>query len=114
MGFLVVETNVARAGPICDSYVGEPIAIEVRQNYIARRPVRIAKSSAGCEMALAVVKQDEFRIRRVVAQHDIEIAVAVEIRQWSRVAAVGSIGKRRAGSEVALAIAEQHDIPQRP
>jgi hypothetical protein len=63
---------------------------------------------------MAIVEQDHLGIRRIVAENDVETAVAIEVGERCGVAAVRLVGQRWPGREVALAVAEQDDVREGP
>lgn len=57
------------------------------------------------EVALAVIQVDKFVIGRIVADHDVQVAIAIDIGQRRR---IGAVGRRPqvTGEEAAMAIVQ--------
>ena len=64
-------------------------------------------------MSLTVVEINQFPIGRIVAYHNVQIAVAIDIRQSCGVRAVRSISKVVPG-EVPFSVSQQHTIEEWP
>jgi hypothetical protein len=81
------------------------VTVEVRQGHVPCAPLGIAECSEFSELPLPVISVDNFAIRRIVADHDVEVAVAIDIRQRRRISAVGRRPKV-IGEEAAMAIVQ--------
>jgi hypothetical protein len=64
-------------------------------------------------VALAVIQVDKFAIGRIVADHDVQVAVAIDVGQRRR---IGAVGRRPqvTGDEAAMAIVQKHAIEEGP
>jgi hypothetical protein len=82
------------------------VAVEVGYSNVARWPLGITECAAHRESPVAVVEEDQLRVRSVVAQHDVEIAILIQIRARRGITSVGGVGERRSGREMALPVAE--------
>ena len=52
---------------------------------------RVPERAEFSEVALAVIEVDKFAIGRIVADHDVQVAVAIDIGQRRRIGAVGAV-----------------------
>src|ERR1039458_8664929 len=100
MRFAVVEADIARPWPVGYRDIGVAVSVEVRHDHVSRRPVWIAERSAAGESPFAVIEQDELRVRLVIAQHDIEMAVLSWVGQWRGIAAGGGVRSEEHTSEL--------------
>ena len=106
MPFAIVEADVTRTGDLGASTgfsvhqvrivtavgghdVRIAVTVEVREGHVPRAPLGIAERAEFREVALAVIQVNKFAIGRIVADHDIQVAVAIDIGQRRRIGAVG-------------------------
>ena len=99
--------------PVGDHDVRIAVAVQVGQCHITRSPVRAAECTGLGEVSFAVIQVDKFAIRRIVADDNVQVAVAIDVRQGRRICSVRS-GAEVARGETALAIIQQHAIEERP
>jgi hypothetical protein len=86
----VVETYVAGPRTVSGDHVGSTVAVQVRNRGIASRPLRITPGARHGESPFAVVEVEELPIGGIVADDDVEIAVAVQISEGGCVGTIGS------------------------
>lgn len=108
-GFSVYQVRIVAA--VGGHYVWMAVSVEVRQGHVPCAPLGIAERAEFSEVALTVIQVDKFAIRRIVADHDVQ--VAVDIGQRRRIDAVGR-RPQVTGDEAAMAIVQEHPIEERP
>ena len=113
-----VEADIVRrfrrGVAVGDDDVRQLVAVDVGHRGIARRPFRTAVGTGLVKTALAIVEINALRIRRVVTDHHIEIAIAIEIHQVRRVRLVGDRSEIVSGGKGAASVTDEHAIDEVP
>src|SRR5580658_6824817 len=115
----VVQADVTRRGDfgafaaVGDHDVRIAVAVQVGQCHITRGPVRVAECTGLGEVSSSVIQVDKLAIRRIVADDNVQVAVAIDVRQGRRIGSIRS-GAEVAGGETALAIIQQHTAVEWP
>ena len=104
-GFSVHQVRIVAAVGGHDVWIS--VTAEVRQGHVPCAPLGIAERAEFSEVALAVIQVDKFAIGRIVADHDVQVAVAIDIGQRRR---IGAVGRRPqvTGDKAAMAIVQKH------
>lgn len=56
------------------------IAVQVSQSHVTCRPIRAAECTSFRESSFAIIQVDKLAIRRIVADNDVQVAVAIYVR----------------------------------
>src|SRR5580704_1548966 len=111
----VVQADVTRRGDfgafaaVGDHDVRIAVAVQVGQCHITRGPVRVAECTGLGEVSSSVIQVDKLAIRRIVADDNVQVAVAIDVCQGRGIGSIRS-GAEVARGETALAIIQQHQI----
>ena len=111
--FRVGRTDIRKISPVRRDDIRKSVTIEIRDRHISRLPTGLAKRSDLGEVPLAIVPVHQLAVRRIIAHHNVEMAIAIHIGQRR------GVGPRRrcaqiAGRKASLAIVQQHPAVQRP
>ena len=89
------------------------VTVQIRQGHVPCAPLGIAERAEFSEMALPIIQVDNFAIRRIVADHNVRMAVAIDIGQRR---GIGAVGRRPqvTGDEAAMTIVQEHAIEEGP
>jgi hypothetical protein len=79
MQLSAVEANIGRDSTISDRDIRITVTVQVSYCRVPRGPFRIPIGSANLEMACAVVDQDQFGIRGIIAQYDVKMAALCHV-----------------------------------
>lgn len=96
MSFAIIQADVTRSGDVAPLtgfaidqirivaavggyYVRIAVTVEVRQGHVPCAPFGIAERAEFSEVAAAVISVNKLAIGRIVADHDVQVAVAIDI-----------------------------------